>query len=170
MIQDQLILGPITFDSYSTPDIFSVGGKQQLIVHKLPGGSRVIDELGPDEMDIVWRGHFFGDNAYATARQLDALRISGAVLALSFAGQGRTVIIADFIYSIRRLPLWVEYVITCTVVTHGPNTGPSGSAVQNQVTSDLGNANADNGNPFGPFAMPPSTMPGGTPVWQSPIP
>ena len=48
MIQDILSVGGVVFDSYSTPDIFSDGGKQVLIVHKLPGGSRVIDELGPD--------------------------------------------------------------------------------------------------------------------------
>jgi hypothetical protein len=155
MIQDVLSLGGVVFDSYSTPDIFSDGGRQVLIVHKLPGGARVIDELGPDPMEIVWRGQFFGQDAYATALLLDSMRKAGPVLPLVFAGQTRQVIIANFIYSLRRLPLWVEYVVTCTVVPAQGATG-IGNDTQAAINTDLANSNNTQSlpSPAGPITSP----------------
>jgi len=136
MANDVLNLGGIVFTNYSTPDTMGAGGKQAMIVHKLPGGMRVIDTLGPDEAQISWRGHFFDNNAYDRALALDAMRAAGAVIPLTFAGQFRLVIIADFAYRIRRLPLWVEYSIDCTVVTN-PMLGNIG-AVQSSFDALVG--------------------------------
>jgi hypothetical protein len=47
-MSDTLILGGIAFDSFSTPSRMGAGGKQAMVVHKLPGGARVIDTLGLD--------------------------------------------------------------------------------------------------------------------------
>jgi hypothetical protein len=112
---DTLILGGIAFDSFSTPDAMGAGGKQHIVVHKLPGGQRVIDTLGPDEDNITWSGKFYGNNAYANALALDGMRAAGQVVPLIFGGQFRSVIIDTFSYHIRRLPEWVEYSISCMV-------------------------------------------------------
>jgi hypothetical protein len=103
------------------------GGNQAMVVHKLPGGSRVIDTLGPDEADVVWRGQFYGNNAYSTALALDAMRAAGQVVSLTWGGQFRSVIVSNFIYRVRRMPVWVEYSIVCTVYQN-PSLGVLGAA------------------------------------------
>jgi hypothetical protein len=47
-----LTLGGIVFDDFSTPSAMGAGGKQAMVIHKLPGGSRVIDTLG---LDAIYR-------------------------------------------------------------------------------------------------------------------
>ena len=144
---DVLILGGISFTGFAPPDAMMGGGKQAMVVHKLPGGQRVIDTLGPDEAPIVWKGQFFGDDAYDTALALDAMRAAGAVVPLMWGGQFRSVIIDDFIYRVRRLPVWVEYAITCTVSSSfsGGGAGATGNSsvaviIDTLVLSDLTSA------------------------------
>ena len=90
---DVLTLGGIAFDGFSTPSGMGAGGKQAMVVHKLPGGARVIDVLGPDESNIDWSGEFFGNDSFANALALDGMRAAGQVVPLTFAGQYRSVII-----------------------------------------------------------------------------
>ncbi len=137
---DVLTLGGVVFDDFSTPREMMGGGSQAMVVHKLPGGERVIDTLGPDEADIHWQGQFFSDDAYSTALLLDAMRAAGQVLPLSWGGQFRLVIISNFIYRVRRLPNWVLYEITCTVYQNpqlGALAGIS-SSVDSLIQDDLG--------------------------------
>ncbi len=134
-----LSLAGIIFDSFSTPARMPAGGNQAMVVHKLPGGSRVIDTLGPDEADIYWAGELFGDGAYATALALDAIRQSGEVVPLIWAGQYRSVIVSSFNYALRREPVWVEYQVVCTVYQN-PMAGLLGalvSSVESLVLTDL---------------------------------
>lgn len=138
-MSDQLILGGILFDGYSTPNEMMGGGRQAMVVHKLPGGSRVIDTLGPDEANITWQGHFFSNDAYNTALTLDGMRAAGSVISLTWGGQFRLVIIDQFIYKVRRLPVWVDYNISC-VVYQNPSLGNLGavvSLIDNLILSDL---------------------------------
>src|ERR1019366_8262807 len=118
-ISDVLILGPITFTNFSPPEKMPFGGKQAMGVHKLLGRQRVIDTMGPDDADIRWEGKFFGTNAYNDCLDLDSLRAGGFVLPLSYAGQGYAVVIGHFMADIRRLPLWVEYSISCVISSNG---------------------------------------------------
>ena len=139
---DILSLGGIAFDQFSTPEVMMAGGNQAMVVHKLPGGQRVIDTLGPDEADIAWSGQFFGNNAYATVQAIDAMRAAGQVVPLSWAGQYRSVIVSRFIYRLRRNPTWVLYDIVCTVYQN-PSLGGLGAAVgsvDSLVLSDLSTA------------------------------
>lgn len=115
MATDTLILGGIVFDDFSTPQRMMGGGNQAMVVHKLPGGSRAIDTLGPDEANIVWEGKFFSDDAYDTALALDAMRAAGDVVPLIWGGQFRSVIIDTFIYQVERMPFLVCYSISLTV-------------------------------------------------------
>lgn len=139
---DVLSLGGIAFTNYSPPERMMAGGRQAIVIHKLPGGSRAIDTLGPDEADIKWRGQFFGDDAYATAQALDAMRAAGEVVPLIFGGQYRSVILQEFIYHIRRLPVWVEYEISCTVVQNPAwgNLGGATNTIDSLVSRDLESA------------------------------
>jgi hypothetical protein len=53
-----LVLGPVAFSDFEDPERIRFGGAQRLAVHKLPGGARVIDALGPDDTEIGWSGIF----------------------------------------------------------------------------------------------------------------
>jgi hypothetical protein len=145
MAADVLTLGGVTFGNFSTPTGMGAGGAQAMVVHKLPGGSRVIDTLGPDEANITWSGFFFGNNAYTDVLAIDALRAAGQVLSLTWAGQFRSVLIDNFTYHIRRLPMWVEYSISCTV-SQNPMQGASPtlptSSIDDLVSTDLSTASA----------------------------
>lgn len=136
---DTLTLGGIAFDGFSTPSGMGAGGKQHMVIHKLPGGGRVIDTLGPDEDDISWRGEFFSNDAYDQVLALDAMRSAGQVVPLVFGGQFRSVIINHFSYRIRRLPVWIEYDVSCTVYQNPSNGALSGglSSLSSLVSGDL---------------------------------
>lgn len=136
---DTLTLGGIVFDGFSTPDGLGGGGKQAMVVHKLPGGNRVIDTLGPDEDNIGWAGKFFGNDAYTNALALDGMRAAGQVVQLTFAGQHRSVIIDTFSYKIRRLPSWVEYQISCMVYRNASlgNLSISMGGIDSLILGDL---------------------------------
>lgn len=141
---DVLTLGGFAFDQFSTPAHMMGGGKQAMVIHKLPGGTRVIDTLGPDDDNITWEGFFFGNDSYANALALDAMRAAGQVVPLTWGGQFRSVIIDTFIYKVRRLPVWVEYNISCTVYQNpaqgilGGSLGSFDSLVLSDLASALG--------------------------------
>lgn len=140
MATDVLTLGGIVFDDFSTPRKMPFGGNQAMVVHKLPGGARVIDTLGPDEANIVWSGRFFGNNAYDTALALDAMRAAGQLQPLIFGGQYRSVLIDTFLPLVVRMPTWVEYRISCTVYQNPAlgvlSAGPADS-IDTLVLADL---------------------------------
>jgi hypothetical protein len=126
MANDVLILGGVAFTDFSAPDKMPFGGKQAMAIHKLPGGKRVIDTLGPDDADYSWSGQFYGNDAYSTSLLLDAMRAAGEPVPLTWGGQFWMVLIADFQPRVVRLPVLVEYSIT-VVVSESPMQGVLGS-------------------------------------------
>ena len=110
-----LTLGPVAFVGFELPSSITLGGTQRLAIHRLPGGVRIIDALGPDPADIAFAGIFSGPDAADRARLLDTLRISGAALPLAWDAFLYTVILARFEADYRS-PWWIPYRISCTVV------------------------------------------------------
>ncbi|WP_158746082.1 hypothetical protein [Acidisphaera sp. L21] len=110
-----LTLGPVAFAGFELPSSITLGGHQRLAIHRLPGGLRIIDALGPDPADIAFSGIFTGPDAADRARLLDTLRVAGAALPLSWDAFFYTVIIetleADY-----RSPWWIPYRLSCTVL------------------------------------------------------
>ena len=144
MATDLLILGGLIFDDWSTPERMPFGGKQAMAVHKLPGGARVIDTLGPDERDITWTGTFWGSGAYESALALNGLRQSGQVVPLSFAGQSYRVLVAEALVDIRRLPQYATYTVNCIVATNpmAGNLSSQASTVDTTVSADIATSGA----------------------------
>jgi hypothetical protein len=107
-------LGVVTLDSFEIPASIVFGGKQRLAVHDLPGGGRVIDVMGGTDSDITFSGIISGSGADTRAQLLDALRISGARVPLSWGEEYFIVIIgeADFDY---RKSWWIPYRLRCVV-------------------------------------------------------
>ena len=110
-----LTLGGVVFADFEIPDAINFGGEQSLIVHKLPGGNRVIDAMGPDDADIRWSGRFRGPNAEERALLLDFMRRAGQQVLLSWSLERFQVVIREFTAHFQQA-YEIPYSIACTVV------------------------------------------------------
>ncbi len=110
-----LTLGPVAFAGFELPSSITIGGRQRLAIHRLPGGLRIIDALGPDPADIAFSGIFTGPDAADRARLLDTLRIAGATLPLAWDAFAYTVVIEHFEADYRS-PWWIPYRLSCSVL------------------------------------------------------
>ncbi len=122
-----LTLGDVSFASYEVPERISFGGAQRLAVHKVIGGARVVDALGPDDAEICWSGRFQSPNAGPRARHLDYLRRQGTALTLSWDQFSYSVVISRFAAEFERY-YQIPYRIACLVVeddTQPVTTSPS---------------------------------------------
>jgi hypothetical protein len=91
-----LLLGPIAFRNFEVPAAINIGGAQRLAIHRLLGGTRVIDTLGRDDTDISFSGTFSGPDATLRARLIDEMRVSGLSLPLTWDVFFYSVIIRKF--------------------------------------------------------------------------
>lgn len=110
-----LTLGPVAFAGFELPSSITLGGRQRLAIHRLPGGLRIIDALGADPADLAWSGIFTGPDAAIRARTLDTLRITGTPLPLAWDAFLYTIVIESFEADYRS-PWWIPYRISCAVV------------------------------------------------------
>lgn len=130
-----LILGSIIFRGFEIPEQIPLGGDQAITVHKLLGGARVIDAMGPDDRDIEWKGLFFGIDATLRARAVEALRVSGQQVPLLIDSEMRSVVVRQFHWDYQR-PYQIPYTINC-VVASTPFLGLGPSSLDDLVTVDL---------------------------------
>ena len=110
-----LLLGPVGFQAFEVPSSIGFGGSQRLAVHRLAGGGRVIDLLGPDNRDIRFAGTFSGTDATLRARTLDGLRTAGVPLPLTWDVFFYTVVIRQFEADYQN-GWWIPYRLVCTVL------------------------------------------------------
>ncbi len=120
-----LLLGSFTFQSFEIPDKIPFPGKQTLVIHKLIGGDRVIDAMGPDPDDIEWSGRFQGGDAVGRARELEAMRDAGFPVVLVCGVIVKTVVVSEFKFEYER-PYQGPYTIKCAVVPDALSTGAAG--------------------------------------------
>lgn len=110
-----VILGPVVFDGFEIASGVAFGGGQRLVVHDLPGGRRVVDALGRQDMTIGFQGFFSGTDATLRARLVDELRASGALLPLTWDVFFYSVVIRSFVADYR-CGWWIPYRLECLVV------------------------------------------------------
>lgn len=122
MADTAVILGGVTFTGFEIPEKINFGGRQQVAVHRLIGGSRVVDAMGPDPEPVKWQGQFRGPNALARAQALDEIRRAGAVVELTWFDIFRAVVVTDFHADTERF-YEVPYSITCEVIDDGQGAG-----------------------------------------------
>jgi hypothetical protein len=121
-----LILGPVAFKDFEIPsEIDGLGGKQMHHVHKLVGGSRVVDALGYDPKPKSWSGRMRGADAESRAQTLEHLNAAGGMVPLSFGAYWFLVLISDLDIRYEK-PQEIVYRITCEVV-YDPASGVSGA-------------------------------------------
>ena len=123
-----LIIGSLILQDHEVPDRISIGGAQAVTVHKLPGGGRVIDAMGPDDASIAWRGIFTGPDAARRARTLDVMRQQGNSHILSFGDYTFCVIIIHYQYDYQDNGAVISYRIKSEIVPNPAN--PVGGATE----------------------------------------
>jgi len=109
-----LKLGDFEFSGLEIPEKIEFGGAQQLAVHRLIGGKRIIDAMGEDDAPLQWIGLFQGATAHQRARYLDTLRVKGGPLQLTWAEFKYMVVIKEFRAEYQRF-YQIPYSITCEV-------------------------------------------------------
>ncbi len=132
-----LTLGPVAFAGFELPSSITFGGRQRLAIHRLPGGVRIIDALGPDPADLAFSGIFTGPDAADRARLLDTLRVLGDPLSLAWDAFLYTVIVERFEADYRS-PWWVPYRLSCTVLRdEAAAVGVDAASLAPALTADL---------------------------------
>ena len=138
-VDTYLTIGGYTFSGFGVPERINGGGQHHLIVHKLIGGQRIIDAMGPDDDSIKFTGRFRnadGTDAMSQAILLDAMRRAGKPVPLTYWNQTATVVIKHFGWSFERF-FEVPYTIECEVVTASGQAGPQAAATQDgAITGD----------------------------------
>ncbi|WP_248769058.1 hypothetical protein [Pseudomonas sp. MWU12-2345] len=100
----RMILGDFEFSGLEVPEAASPGaGKQQLVVHKLVGGKRVIDVMGVDYDNIRWSGWILGATAGERVADLERMRDEGQILTFSMDAYYFSVVIQSFEASFEHL-------------------------------------------------------------------
>ena len=135
-----LTLGGVIFQGFEVPEKIRTGGDHALVTHKLPGGARQIDAMGPDDSDIPWSGRFRGANAESRARILEGYRKSGKQFLLQWSTYRYQVIVQSFLAEYQQ-PFEIPYSIICTVVTDESAPVLTGVPLLDEIIgSDLGRA------------------------------
>jgi hypothetical protein len=132
-----LTLGPVAFVGFELPSSITLGGRQRLAIHRLPGGLRIIDALGADPADLAWSGIFTGPDAADRARTLDTLRVAGQTLLLAWDAFLYSVIIENF-QADYRSPWWIPYRLSCSVLQdEAANVVTAALSLAPTITGDL---------------------------------
>jgi hypothetical protein len=131
-----LILGPIVFRDFEIPSKINFGTEQAHHIHKLIGGSRVIDKLGPDPRPIHWEGRFRGAQAEGRARSCERLCNSGAEVPVRYGGYTYSVIVSHFEADYERF-YEIPYKIALTVSGVG-GIGGFVASIGSLIAADMG--------------------------------
>jgi hypothetical protein len=124
----QFILAGIPLSDVQIPERMPWGGNHQLTIHKLPGGKRVFDAMGPDNRPINWSGLFYGPTAVSIARVFDVIRQNGSSVTLQWGPFNFQVVVKTFTADFERA--WqIPYQITCEVVAD--NSAPNSLSPDN---------------------------------------
>ncbi len=135
-----LLLGPIAFTDFERPAVVRFGGSQRVAIHRLPGGGRVVDTMGPDDADIIFAGIISGSDAAARALEIDALRVAGLPLPLTWDSFFYLVVLREFQADYTN-PGWIPYRITCAVVQSAVDlVVGAATTLLSAAASDLGAA------------------------------
>lgn len=130
-----LVLGGFIFSDYAIPEKVKLGGEHTFVTHRLIGGERVVDAMGPDDDDIKWAGRFQGPDAVSKAMLLDGFRRQGVQLPLIVDSQYYLVGVQSFDWDYER-SYQVVYKIECLVVASMGGGGSSFSATLSASVSD----------------------------------
>ena len=132
-------IGSINLQNFEVPPSIRFGGRHRLAVHLLSSGRRVVERLGPEDGEIVFRGTFSGADAEARVQMFDNLRLSGEIVWLTWESFRRRVVVKSFVVDYHS-PWWIFYQVHCTVVHQAGVPAPHTSILRTLVSADLSSA------------------------------
>ncbi|MBB3213420.1 hypothetical protein FHW67_002712 [Herbaspirillum sp. Sphag1AN] len=135
-----LKLGDVVFGNTEVGTI-PFGGDQKLNIHRLVGGKRVIDAMGPDPLPPEWSGIFVGSLALEKALTLHRMKNDGRPLTLTWSAMSYLVVIKTFVANFEA-PFNIPYKIVCEVAEDRTDLPPTNSAfdVNEVMSGDLTSA------------------------------
>lgn len=104
-----------TFARFELPEHLPFGGEQALVVHRLVGGVKHIDALGPNPTPLTWSGFFVGNNGLSRALYLDGVRKSGVPVTVTWSELSVQAVIKSLAFDFL-MPYRIAYQITLEVV------------------------------------------------------
>jgi len=136
-----LQLGGFQFQRQEIPPSLPFGGEQALAIHRMVGGTKVVDSMGAFSGPIEWSGWLLGQNALSRARELDRLRVAGNSLLLQWSELAFSVVVRDFRADFQRF-YQIPYRISCEVVSDLTNLAgaQSNPSIDSLITGDLSTA------------------------------
>ena len=132
-----LIIGTMVLQDYEVPSHITIGGSQAVTVHKLPGGGRIIDAMGPDDGVVAWHGLFVGLGAAQRARNLDVMRIQGMPQVLSFGDYTFNVVVVHCEYDYQERGAIIKYRIRTEIVPNPSYLTTTSSDIDAALQDDL---------------------------------
>lgn len=132
-------IGSLTLTGMEVPRLIRDGGTQQVAVHRLPGGGRVIDAVGNDPDRLELTGTFVGPTAIERARVLKQMRIAGVPVPFSGAGLSLMVRIVQYSYDYAQKGVVIPY----RLVLEQPPQAATGTNVVSGLSALVG---ADTGS------------------------
>ena len=121
-------IGSLSLGGTEVPSVVRIEGEQQLVTTTLPGGSRIVQCMGPNPASIRFAGMFIGPGAQQRALLLAQMRDAGAAVALSVAQLSMTVVIASYGYELRNKGATVSYELTVQVLPSQATTSSTNSS------------------------------------------
>lgn len=138
-----LTLGDFTFKDTEVPEDIKVSTEHRMNIHKMIGGVRIIDMLGPDHQPISWSGWLVGANALNRAITLKQMSDAGVPLNLSWSEFYYQVVIASVEVDFER-EYQFEYRITLVVLQDltAPVYQDSSAGLDDLIGGDMKTANS----------------------------
>jgi hypothetical protein len=133
-----VMLGSFAFQNFEVPETLDAVEGNASVLHKMPGGTRVLDDLGDDPDDISFSGKLLGDFVGQRKQQLAALK--GQVVTLTWRQESRTVWVQklDFSYNGTGTDFTCHLIVLQTNVVKPPLT------LASALTTSLSNATGIN--------------------------
>ena len=114
-----VVLGPLELTGLEVPDTYDRSGTMQPVVHRLIGGGRVVQLLGPDPGRRRLQGCFTGPNASERAQILEAVRDSGARVSLAIGVWQEFVVVTSVVIRYAAQGSVVQYLLEAEVLPGG---------------------------------------------------
>ena len=109
-----IVLGDVEFRDFEIPNNVQYGVSQRLAVHRLNGGTRIVEVLGPDASDIRFSGTLSGPDAVQRAMTIEKMSVSGESVNLEWGNRHHRVLIKSLECNYVG-PNWIPYDIVCTI-------------------------------------------------------
>lgn len=108
-----------------------------MVVHRLPGGGRVVDTLGNDPGRLELAGKFLGPNAQTRAQTIEKMRLRGVPVVFSVAGMALQVWIVRFVYSYEAKGALCSYELTLERPAESVVSPDMGKTLSNVLGTDV---------------------------------